>query len=268
VATDLDGTLLDPSGQVSARTRAVLYELDAIGVPVVFTTGRPVRWMADLWDAVGGHGLAICSNGGIVYDVTRREVRDFWPVPREVGVAIAEQVRVAVPGTQFAIEHTTGWASEVDFPSHPDDLAELSADDLRGRFIAGDLFSPGELSLVYSHHDRMVLGGAMPLPGKPLVLEAPEYLRTEPFLDRRDRHSQLLLAKEGVPPPRHLAHDRASWDRQSRLGRERGLRPGASFVPHPARRRADRRALRARFRQLRGSARRRRGSRYRSRCAG
>ena len=39
VATDLDGTLLDSEGRVSARTRAVLDELDAAGVPVVFTTG-------------------------------------------------------------------------------------------------------------------------------------------------------------------------------------------------------------------------------------
>ncbi|SEB94372.1 hypothetical protein SAMN04489844_1373 [Nocardioides exalbidus] len=121
VATDLDGTLLDPSGRVSARTRAVLDELDARDVPVVFTTGRPVRWMVDLWDAVGGHGLAICSNGGIVYDVAARAVRDFSAVPREVGMELAARVREAVPGTTLAVEHTSGWASEDGFPTHPDD---------------------------------------------------------------------------------------------------------------------------------------------------
>lgn len=121
VATDLDGTLLDSQGRVSVRTRAVLDELDAAGVPVVFTTGRPIRWMEELWEAVGGHGLAICSNGGIVYDVARREVRDYRAVPREVGLSIAEQVRAAVPGTSFAIEHLAGWTSEVGFPSHADD---------------------------------------------------------------------------------------------------------------------------------------------------
>ena len=81
VATDLDGTLLDSEGRVSVRTRAVLDELDAAGVPVVFTTGRPIRWMEELWEAVGGHGLAICSNGGIVYDVARREVRTARTIP-------------------------------------------------------------------------------------------------------------------------------------------------------------------------------------------
>ncbi len=125
VATDLDGTLLHSDGTVTDRTRAVLDELDALGVPVVFTTGRPIRWMEALWDAVGGHGLAICSNGGIVYDVTERRVRDVDPVPRAVGLEVAELVRAAVPGTMFAVEHTSGWASEDDFPRHPDDADTL-----------------------------------------------------------------------------------------------------------------------------------------------
>jgi Cof subfamily protein (haloacid dehalogenase superfamily) len=125
VATDLDGTLLRSDGTVSDRTRAVLDELDDRGVPVVFTTGRPVRWMEELWDAVGGHGLAICSNGGIVYDVAERRVRDFSAVPREVGLEVAELVRAAVPGTTFAIEHTSGWASEGGFPHHPDDAGTV-----------------------------------------------------------------------------------------------------------------------------------------------
>ena len=129
VATDLDGTLLHSDGTVTDRTRRVLEELDARGVPVVFTTGRPIRWMESLWDDVGGHGLAICSNGALVYDVSRRQVRDFRAVPREIGIRVADQVREAVPGTRFAIEHTGGWASETDFPRHPDDRAERVSGD-------------------------------------------------------------------------------------------------------------------------------------------
>ncbi len=121
VATDLDGTLLDADGRVSPRTREVLDELDARHVPVVFTTGRPIRWMESLWEAVGGHGLAICSNGGVVYDVSGHRVRDFRAVPRAVGAELADLVRRAVPGTTFAVEHTEGWASEHDFPTHPSD---------------------------------------------------------------------------------------------------------------------------------------------------
>ena len=67
----------------------MLTALDDLGVPVVFTTGRPIRWMETLWADVGGHGLAICSNGGLVYDVAAHEVRSFRSVPRAIGLEIA-----------------------------------------------------------------------------------------------------------------------------------------------------------------------------------
>lgn len=115
VATDLDGTLLDAEGRVSARTREVLEELDRRGVPVVFVTGRPVRWMESLWDAVGGHGLAICSNGGVVYDVARDAVRSARRVAPHVAVEVGRVLRAAVPGTTFALERLDGFAREPEF---------------------------------------------------------------------------------------------------------------------------------------------------------
>nr|WP_218849005.1 HAD family hydrolase [Nocardioides perillae] len=115
VATDLDGTLLDAEGRVSTRTREVLEELDRRDVPVVFVTGRPVRWMASLWDAVGGHGLAICSNGALVYDVARGAVRSSRRVSPEVAVEVGRVLRAAVPGTTFALERLDGFAREGDF---------------------------------------------------------------------------------------------------------------------------------------------------------
>ena len=138
VATDLDGTLLHSDGTVTERTRAALAALDERGVPVVFTTGRPLRWMETLWAEVGGHGLAICSNGGIVYDVAVHRVRDLRAVSREVGLEVATLVRDAVPGTTFAVEHPAGWASEDAFPHRSDDAssrqpgswAEIYRDDV------------------------------------------------------------------------------------------------------------------------------------------
>lgn len=115
VATDLDGTLLHSDGTVTAGTREVLRALDARGVPVVFTTGRPIRWMEQLWDEVGGHGLAILSNGGIVYDVARRRVRTARAIPVDVLLDVGRALREAVPGTTFALETTTGFAREHDF---------------------------------------------------------------------------------------------------------------------------------------------------------
>jgi Cof subfamily protein (haloacid dehalogenase superfamily) len=121
VATDLDGTLLHTDGTVTERTRRILDALDSRGVTVVFVTGRPIRWMEPLWHHVGDHGLAICSNGGIVYDVPGRAVIEARTIPREVGLAAAELVRSAVPGSVFALEKTTGFAKEPDFLPAADD---------------------------------------------------------------------------------------------------------------------------------------------------
>lgn len=115
VATDLDGTLLHTDGSVTAYSREVLRRLDALGVPVVFVTGRPIRWMDDLWEHVGGHGLAVCSNGGIVYDVARHEVRTALTITPDVCVQVGRILRKAIPGTSFALEKTGGFAREESF---------------------------------------------------------------------------------------------------------------------------------------------------------
>ena len=116
VATDLDGTLLRADGTVSERTRAVLLELDRQGVPVVFTTGRPIRWMETLWSDVGGHGLAILSNGGIVYDVATHTVRRARTIDPATALEVAERVRADVPGAVFALEKTGGFGVDETWP--------------------------------------------------------------------------------------------------------------------------------------------------------
>ncbi len=145
VATDLDGTLLHTDGTVTERTRAVLAALDDLGVPVVFTTGRPIRWMETLWEEVGGHGLAICSNGGIVYDVAQRAVRTARTIPVDVLLDVGAAIRSAIPGSTFALEKTTGFAREHDFmprlkvnaaPDVPSGTLEEIADDTVVKLLA------------------------------------------------------------------------------------------------------------------------------------
>ncbi|MCL2783410.1 MAG: 5-dehydro-4-deoxy-D-glucuronate isomerase [Propionibacteriaceae bacterium] len=68
----------------------------------------------------------------------------------------------------------------------PTEVATMSTQDLRRNFLITDLFQPGKVQLVYTHQDRVILGGAQPLPGAPLTLDAPPELRTDHFLDRRE----------------------------------------------------------------------------------
>ncbi|GAA1932015.1 HAD family hydrolase [Nocardioides marmoribigeumensis] len=139
VATDLDGTLLHTDGTVTDRTRRVIEALEARGVLVVFVTGRPVRWMETLWPHVGDHGLAICSNGAIVYDVAQHAVSELRPIPREVVLEVADVVRREVPGTAFAVERADGFGKEPVF--HPEgptgpDLRVASLEEIAGDGVA------------------------------------------------------------------------------------------------------------------------------------
>lgn len=118
IATDIDGTLLpDGTGQVGPRTAAVLAEADRAGVPVVFVTGRPLRWMTSLWPHVGGHGRAIVSNGAVVYDVAERAVVRLSGLDAAVGLDLTESIRHTLPGATFALECVDGIRVEQGFPS-------------------------------------------------------------------------------------------------------------------------------------------------------
>lgn len=61
----------------------------------------------------------------------------------------------------------------------------MDTEALRDRFLITDLFRPGVVSLTYSHQDRVVLVGIMPQEG-PLDLPAPDQLRADYFLQRRE----------------------------------------------------------------------------------
>lgn len=75
---------------------------------------------------------------------------------------------------------------QIRHATHPDDLGTLDGEDIKERFVLGDLFVAGKTVLVYSHHDRMILGGVVPVEGSPITLEAPDDLRAEYFCERRE----------------------------------------------------------------------------------
>jgi 4-deoxy-L-threo-5-hexosulose-uronate ketol-isomerase len=67
----------------------------------------------------------------------------------------------------------------------PSTAARMGSADLRANFHIGDLFEPGRISLTYTHYDRMIVGGAVPLDSE----LAPGTVRptgTPGFLDRRE----------------------------------------------------------------------------------
>jgi hypothetical protein len=115
VATDLDGTLVRSDGTVSPRTAEVLAKVEALGVPVVFVTGRPLRWTEEVFEYVGEHGLAVVSNGALVWDVARHRPHLERPIDPQLGLEASRLIRAALPDTTFALETLDGIGLEPEF---------------------------------------------------------------------------------------------------------------------------------------------------------
>ena len=148
VATDLDGTLLCSDGTCSERTRAALAAVERAGIQVVLVTARPPRWLHDLVDLVGEHGVVLCANGAFVYDVRNRRILDERCMAAGLVGKIADDLRNALPGVAFAVESRMGYRREQDFCDEhttPQDVAaatlEELLDPLPGKMLArcGDL---------------------------------------------------------------------------------------------------------------------------------
>jgi hydroxymethylpyrimidine pyrophosphatase-like HAD family hydrolase len=144
VASDLDGTLLRSDGSVSTRTVQAVQALQHAGVHFVLATARPPRWMHDVVEVVGEHGLAICSNGAFTYDVVGRRVLSERPIPRATVDEVVALLRDAIPEISFAVETRVGFGMEPSYldrytppegtPVAP--IADLLAADLPGKLLA------------------------------------------------------------------------------------------------------------------------------------
>ena len=67
----------------------------------------------------------------------------------------------------------------------PRDVKHYTTERLREEFLIPKLFFEDDIKLVYSHIDRIITGGVMPV-NKELSLEAGDELRAEYFLQRRE----------------------------------------------------------------------------------
>jgi Cof subfamily protein (haloacid dehalogenase superfamily) len=164
VATDLDGTLLRSDGTVSARTRAALGAAANAGLPVVFVTGRPPRWLDVLVDEVGHIGVAVGANGAVLYDVGAERIVSAHMLPAALLVKLGGLLRAEFDQVQFAIEFGTSFAAE---PGYVHDWAINPPYDRRGAPIAEPKVG---------HLDEIATEPAVKLLAKDRELDADEFL--------------------------------------------------------------------------------------------
>ena len=151
VATDIDGTLIRTDGTISARTVDVLTRIATGGTPVVLVTGRPVRWLRQLYDQLPEPRPAVCATGAVVYDPDTDEVLHTAPLQVELLARVAGRLRELVPDVTLAVEVDDGrsfvyeerWPMHWDAEHHavrviatPDELTSAPAVKLLARAAA------------------------------------------------------------------------------------------------------------------------------------
>ena len=71
------------------------------------------------------------------------------------------------------------------YSNHPQDVKHYPTDKLREHFLISPVFVADEISLTYSHNDRIIAGGAMPVT-KELTLSSAKELASDYFLELRE----------------------------------------------------------------------------------
>lgn len=104
VATDLDGTLLASTGEVSPRTRAAMEACWDAGIPVVGATGRGPRLLETVRVALDGRGVAVLAQGGFVVDLERDEVLRTVGLPRDRAADVIARIEAAAGQLIVAVE--------------------------------------------------------------------------------------------------------------------------------------------------------------------
>jgi 4-deoxy-L-threo-5-hexosulose-uronate ketol-isomerase len=76
-------------------------------------------------------------------------------------------------------------AMEIRYQNSCKETAGMSTEELRSNFLIEELMIDDDIRMVYSHYDRVIIGGARPV-NKTLTLETHAELRAEYFLERRE----------------------------------------------------------------------------------
>lgn len=118
IVSDVDGTLITDSNEVTRATRAVLTRARAAGVEVVLATGRPPRWIAEVTDQFDESPIryAVCANGAIVYDVEHDRVMSASTLEPAALTKLGALAIDLVPGVGLAAERVGASAHDAATP--------------------------------------------------------------------------------------------------------------------------------------------------------
>ena len=148
VASDIDGTLLRSDGSLAPRTKAVLDRVVAGGSTFVLATGRPPRWVHPIAEMTGHQGLAVCSNGAMVIDLTDERVVDQRLHQRSTAIAAADAIRAILPDASFAVDGPSGFGHIPGYKAvlaHGREAREAPLEELLEGKVTKVMFRHGEM---------------------------------------------------------------------------------------------------------------------------
>ena len=120
VASDVDGTLLDPVDRVTPRTSAVIGRLVAAGTAFVLVTGRPPRWIPPVVAQLPMTRFAVCANGGVLYDAALDRVVWSRTIDPATLAELAAVITATLPGCRLAVEGVGEVAAGDHYVAEPD----------------------------------------------------------------------------------------------------------------------------------------------------
>lgn len=203
ISLDLDGTLLNPQGQVTAASKEAIAKARAAGVRVVLNTGRPTPeafWFVEeagcdsLVSALGGALLADSASGQTIrrWDIEASSARRVLELclNREIELMIFAGERIVVdPFSKASLLKTYPFPSFHDNAAVvPDPIAYLEEQGLPLTKLHGD-WSPG----------RYPLEELAALPGVDLTTSNPHDFEVVAQGVDKGRTLALLAALYGVP---------------------------------------------------------------------
>jgi len=89
------------------------------------------------------------------------------------------------PGLPLPRRGNEGEALQIRFHNSTAEVSRMTTEELRSNFLIESVMQADELKLVYTHYDRMIIGGVMPV-NKTIALPTYAPLKSKFFLERRE----------------------------------------------------------------------------------
>ncbi|WP_322479498.1 Cof-type HAD-IIB family hydrolase [Nesterenkonia sp. HG001] len=195
IASDIDGTILSyasaETGIVTDRTVAAFRAARDAGVRIVLVTGRPVRWLKPVADALGGIGPVICSNGAVVYDLAEQRLLREDPMEEATLFAVKDHILEIDAQASFAAETLQNLHAEPPFLV---DSLFFEEDRRRAAGVTDDMLRLGRLDDTLGRHDSRSRPGVVKLLAKTTAMDADAFLETV-----RSRVGQLVTVTHSAP---------------------------------------------------------------------